>query len=179
MTALRYVSSEHGSKINSAGNPLDFLDGIAAMPAWYAKANCVGTDPESFFPDKGGSASDARRVCVQCPVRKQCLQWALDTDERYGVYGGLTERERRDLKHGIRTDDEPRELRRTTKGRKLDPGTRKPCDECGVEFLAFSQRMVLCSHECRKSRRRKQERERRTAKIIDLDSRREQLGGAA
>lgn len=59
---------------------------------------CSQTDPEAFFPDKGGSTKEAKKICVQCEVRDECLQYAIDHDERFGVWGGLTERERRALR---------------------------------------------------------------------------------
>ncbi|WP_308493279.1 WhiB family transcriptional regulator [Microbacterium terrisoli] len=66
--------------------------------AWQADALCAQTDPEAFFPEKGGSTRDAKRVCASCPVRDQCLEYALHNDERFGIWGGLSERERRKLK---------------------------------------------------------------------------------
>ena len=47
---------------------------------------------------KGGSTRDAKRVCAQCEVREQCLKWAIDHDERFGIWGGMSERERRRYK---------------------------------------------------------------------------------
>ena len=66
--------------------------------AWQAEALCAQTDPEAFFPEKGGSTRDAKRVCGVCPVREECLQYAMDNDERFGIWGGLSERERRRLR---------------------------------------------------------------------------------
>lgn len=66
--------------------------------AWQSDALCSQTDPEAFFPEKGGSTRDAKRVCTACEVREQCLQYALANDERFGIWGGLSERERRKLK---------------------------------------------------------------------------------
>lgn len=66
--------------------------------AWQAEALCAQTDPEAFFPEKGGSTRDAKRVCQTCPVRTECLEYALANDERFGIWGGLSERERRKLK---------------------------------------------------------------------------------
>ncbi|WP_269801785.1 WhiB family transcriptional regulator [Blastococcus atacamensis] len=70
-----------------------------AVPAtgeeWRLDALCAETDPEAFFPEKGGSTRDAKRVCTGCPVRAQCLEFALANDERFGIWGGLSERERR------------------------------------------------------------------------------------
>src|SRR5262245_42341544 len=60
--------------------------------------SCAQTDPEAFFPEKGGSTREAKRVCWSCEVRAECLQYALDNDERFGIWGGFSERERRRLK---------------------------------------------------------------------------------
>lgn len=68
---------------------------------WAEKARCPETDPEAFFPEKGGSTKEAKKVCQRCPVTKECLQYALDNDERYGVWGGMSERERRRLQQGV------------------------------------------------------------------------------
>ena len=56
------------------------------------------TDPEAFFPEKGGSTREAKKVCLSCDVRGECLEYALAHDERFGIWGGLSERERRKLK---------------------------------------------------------------------------------
>ena len=66
--------------------------------AWQEKALCAQTDPEAFFPEKGGSTREAKRVCLSCDVRSECLEYALSNDERFGIWGGLSERERRRLK---------------------------------------------------------------------------------
>ncbi|WP_259607745.1 MULTISPECIES: WhiB family transcriptional regulator [Microbacterium] len=66
--------------------------------AWQADALCAQTDPEAFFPEKGGSTRDAKRICSSCDVRGECLEYALNNDERFGIWGGLSERERRKLK---------------------------------------------------------------------------------
>ena len=65
---------------------------------WQADALCAETDPEAFFPEKGGSTRDAKRICDTCEVRQQCLEYALENDERFGIWGGLSERERRKLR---------------------------------------------------------------------------------
>lgn len=66
--------------------------------AWQEQALCAQTDPESFFPEKGSSTREAKRVCLGCDVRGQCLDYALAHDERFGVWGGLSERERQRLR---------------------------------------------------------------------------------
>lgn len=67
---------------------------------WREQALCAQADPEAWFVDKGGSTKPAKRVCARCPVRPECLTDALANDERFGVRGGLSERERRRLKAG-------------------------------------------------------------------------------
>jgi WhiB family redox-sensing transcriptional regulator len=65
---------------------------------WQDRALCAETDPEAFFPEKGGSTREAKRICSGCEVRAECLEYALAHDERFGIWGGLSERERRKLK---------------------------------------------------------------------------------
>lgn len=67
------------------------------VPEWQRDALCSETDPEAFFPEKGGSTARAKAVCRACDVRVQCLEYALSSDERYGIWGGMSERERRRL----------------------------------------------------------------------------------
>ncbi|MFI7481083.1 WhiB family transcriptional regulator [Kocuria sp. M1R5S2] len=66
--------------------------------AWQTDALCAQTDPEAFFPEKGGSTRDAKRVCEACPVQAECLDYAMSKDEKFGIWGGLSERERRRLR---------------------------------------------------------------------------------
>ncbi len=68
---------------------------------WQERALCAQTDPEAFFPEKGGSTREAKKVCVSCEVRAECLEYALENDERFGIWGGLSERERRKLKRRV------------------------------------------------------------------------------
>lgn len=76
------------------------------MSDWRDAALCAQTDPEVYYPEKGGSTKAAKRVCnghpargiEPCPVKEQCLAWAVETGERWGVWGGLSERERRKLR---------------------------------------------------------------------------------
>lgn len=65
---------------------------------WQDRALCPQTDPEAFFPEKGGSTREAKKVCLECDVRDECLDYALGHDERFGIWGGLSERERRRFK---------------------------------------------------------------------------------
>ncbi len=61
-------------------------------------ALCAQTDPEAFFPEQGGSTRDAKAICASCEVSAECLAYALRNDERFGIWGGFSERERRKLK---------------------------------------------------------------------------------
>ncbi len=65
---------------------------------WQARAACLTADPEIFFPEKGGSTRAAKKVCSGCPVREECLAYALAVGEHFGVWGGLSERERRKVR---------------------------------------------------------------------------------
>jgi WhiB family redox-sensing transcriptional regulator len=65
---------------------------------WQDRAICAQTDPDAFFPEKGGSTREAKKVCRGCEVRAECLEYALERDERFGIWGGLSERERRRLR---------------------------------------------------------------------------------
>ncbi|MEJ5928384.1 WhiB family transcriptional regulator [Corynebacterium sp. H128] len=73
----------------------------AVEQEWQDQALCAQTDPEAFFPEKGGSTREAKRICQACGVRDECLEFALEHDERFGIWGGLSERERRRLKKQI------------------------------------------------------------------------------
>ena len=64
--------------------------------AWQDQALCAQTDPEAFFPEKGGSTREAKKVCRGCEVRMECLEYALEHDERFGIWGGMSERQRRE-----------------------------------------------------------------------------------
>ena len=68
-------------------------------PAWTKDARCAEVDTEMFFPDKGdiNSATSARLICKGCEVKVQCLEYALDNREVYGIWGGTNERDRRPL----------------------------------------------------------------------------------
>jgi WhiB family redox-sensing transcriptional regulator len=94
------VSFRHLSLVPDAVEvfePAPFIDD----GQWQDRALCAETDPEAFFPEKGGSTREAKKICLGCEVRNECLEYALAHDERFGIWGGLSERERRRLKRGI------------------------------------------------------------------------------
>ena len=66
--------------------------------AWQSRANCMGVDPELFFPERGASTREAKEVCRGCVVRSDCLEYALANGEKFGIWGGLSERERRKVR---------------------------------------------------------------------------------
>ena len=70
----------------------------ADAQSWQERALCAETDPEAFFPEKGGSTREAKKICTGCEVKAECLEYALSNDERFGIWGGLSERERRRLR---------------------------------------------------------------------------------
>ncbi|HEU4691604.1 MAG TPA: WhiB family transcriptional regulator [Vicinamibacterales bacterium] len=65
---------------------------------WQDDANCLGVDPDLFFPERGASTREAKEVCRGCVVREQCLEFALQNGEKFGIWGGLSERERRRIR---------------------------------------------------------------------------------
>jgi WhiB family redox-sensing transcriptional regulator len=71
---------------------------------WRERAACCGTALDVFFPGRGETAGPARQVCARCPVREPCLEYALSNRITHGIWGGLTERERRPLQ-SIRVQD--------------------------------------------------------------------------
>jgi WhiB family transcriptional regulator, redox-sensing transcriptional regulator len=76
------------------------------MADWRHRAVCREVDPELFFPiGNSGPAMlqihDAKDVCRRCDVADRCLQWALESGQEFGVWGGMSEDERRALKRRI------------------------------------------------------------------------------
>ena len=70
--------------------------------AWHEQALCAQTGADFFFPEPGSSVLDAKRICGMCPIRLACLEYALAHDERFGVWGGLSEKERLGLRRDRR-----------------------------------------------------------------------------
>ena len=71
---------------------------------WMRRAACHGKPTEMFFPPRGGDTSTPKAICAECPVRKECLAYGMN--ERQGIFGGLTERERRALRSQRRRERE-------------------------------------------------------------------------
>lgn len=68
---------------------------------WMSDAACAEVGPEMFFPEKGGSTRNAKAICAGCTVAAQCLDYAMRNDERFGIFGGKSERERRRLRKSL------------------------------------------------------------------------------
>ena len=66
--------------------------------SWQEYANCLGVDPDLFFPERGASTREAKEVCRGCVVRDECLEYALHNSEKFGIWGGMSERERRRIR---------------------------------------------------------------------------------
>jgi WhiB family redox-sensing transcriptional regulator len=69
-----------------------------AVPEWQERGLCAQTDPDAFYPELGKPSAPAKRICRNCEVQQQCLEFALANNEEFGIWGGTTERERRALK---------------------------------------------------------------------------------
>jgi WhiB family redox-sensing transcriptional regulator len=91
---------EHGS---NSSTPVQLLPitvpdpSASALGEWHSRGLCVGEEPEAFFPSRGDPGTGARQVCAACSVRDECLGYATAADE-FGIWGGLDQQERRNLK---------------------------------------------------------------------------------
>jgi WhiB family transcriptional regulator, redox-sensing transcriptional regulator len=74
------------------------IDEITTDETWWDLANCLGVDPDLFFPERGASTREAKEVCRGCVVRMDCLEYALTNSEKFGIWGGMSERERRRIR---------------------------------------------------------------------------------
>jgi WhiB family transcriptional regulator, redox-sensing transcriptional regulator len=84
------------------GRALQILADVTEL-GWMDQARCAETDPESFFPEKGGSTRQAKVVCQGCEVRAECAAYAMAHDERFGIWGGLSEMDRRRIRRQDRS----------------------------------------------------------------------------
>ena len=89
--ALRAGSTPASSVLQHRAQP----DQPPEERSWHDQANCLGVDPDLFFPERGASTREAKEVCRGCVVREACLEYALTNGEKFGIWGGMSERERR------------------------------------------------------------------------------------
>lgn len=76
-------------------------DAVRAAQAgadWRQHASCRGVDPDLFYPSRGEASTPAKEICGTCPVQDECREYALDNDEKFGIWGGLSEKQRRQLR---------------------------------------------------------------------------------
>jgi WhiB family transcriptional regulator, redox-sensing transcriptional regulator len=66
--------------------------------SWRSLGLCLGHDPDLWFPTEGEDCSIAARICSVCPVRRECLSWAIEHKERYGIWGGESYRGRQRIR---------------------------------------------------------------------------------
>ena len=66
--------------------------------AWQDLANCRGADPDLFFPERGASTRTAKSICRECSVQAECIEFAIVSSEKFGIWGGMSERERRKIR---------------------------------------------------------------------------------
>jgi WhiB family redox-sensing transcriptional regulator len=97
------------SNTNSSDGPCIVLIGkvspavtVAQLGTWASLALCADTDPEIFFPAHDDPATEAKQICARCTVRPACLKFALENNERYGIWGGLNPAERDTLRRKLR-----------------------------------------------------------------------------
>jgi WhiB family redox-sensing transcriptional regulator len=111
---------------------------------WVEGAACAQTDPELFFPDRGKPSVEAKLVCRRCPAAAACLEFALNSPIRVqGVWGGTTEKERRELRRqqGVKTDNYYDRCGTTAGVRRHYRRSERPCADCRrAEMLARKAR---------------------------------------
>lgn len=80
------------------GNLIEALQAEGIDMAWQDFANCRGADPDLFFPERGASTRTAKGICRECSVEEDCLEFAIVSSEKFGIWGALSERERRKIR---------------------------------------------------------------------------------
>lgn len=103
---------------------------------WMAHGECNGADPALFFPERGDDVTvkQAKAVCATCPVRQECLEYAIAGAEKFGIWGGLSERERRRI--------------RRTQYRALEQPVTCELPGCTTVYTRRSNGQKFCSDEC-------------------------------
>ena len=74
------------------------LSDTLEIPEFYKDANCKGSNQDDFFPERGSSTVIAKKICSECKVKELCLEYAVERKERFGIWGGKSERERRAIR---------------------------------------------------------------------------------
>ncbi|WP_436231447.1 WhiB family transcriptional regulator [Arcanobacterium phocae] len=101
---MREVMGTAPDKHSDARNAQTLMQGIfnlgygtqaAEDLSWMEEALCAQTDPDIFYPEKGGSTAPATSVCASCSVRAECLEYAVTNDIRHGIWGGISDNDRK------------------------------------------------------------------------------------
>jgi WhiB family redox-sensing transcriptional regulator len=117
--------------------------------SWQDNALCGQIDPEVFFLEKGASSKDPKRICASCEVKLECLNYALAHDERFGLWGGLSERERRALKIRVPRPTKPIEAKPAATRAKLPSVLERQLkillliEESGDEFIGTATDLAI------------------------------------
>lgn len=96
-TRMRVMDDDAVQRIGGASFLLD-LEAERAAAKWMERGACRDMDPETFFPSRGEVVDITIAICRRCPVREQCLAYAIDNRIHHGIWGGRSERERRRMK---------------------------------------------------------------------------------
>jgi len=123
------------------------------MNDWWSRAACLGQYPELWFPagdkETGTQYIEARAICNTCDVKADCLQWALDNDIRYGLWGGQSAYQRDQIRKGIKPPPRGR-----------PPVNGYACTVCGAPIppKANGGAVRQCSDPCRRESARRRAR---------------------
>jgi WhiB family redox-sensing transcriptional regulator len=136
-------------------------------PAWAVAAACRDADPDLFFPESMEDAGPAKRVCAGCPVALECFRFALDTEQRWGVWAGTTPKQRTRLRTRLKGmgPEEVKELR--PPGGQAAVNAQKTHCKNNHAFTEDNtarykgRRICLTCHEDRAQQRRERRREAR------------------
>ena len=141
---------DHAGSRGRCRGTIDTVPTISGIrpPEWIDQAGCRNLDPETFFPEPSDKPAvlAATLVCSECPVRPQCETHYID--ERYGIFGGRTPKEREDIRFGLK--------------RPWTPARWFACPHCGRDVATRDPRQKLCGSEtCLANQRRRYDIERR------------------
>lgn len=129
---------------------------------WPARALCTRIDPDLFYTETEDSEARAKRTCKACPVTEECLEYALSSGEPFGVWGGLSESERKALISGgskrCTGCKKPKGLSEFHKDSRSSDGRRSQCKDCSRISNAGRQgRQIDAKRERRRAARERGE----------------------
>ena len=113
------------------------------LPTWRDAAACLSADPDLFFPPQGGATNgaEAKQICGGCPVQAECLDYAVTTAQKYGIWGGTNERERREIRKQRGLIVKPEPACGTIAGYRRHQNRNQPtCTECKAAMARYQAR---------------------------------------